>query len=147
MQIDYEDKLKIKWTTIDEVENEEQLLDDMIEYFVEQKEPLEYYKKEVDGANADIKFMMHKLNKNEFTTHMGNTAKVTTQKRESFIDDKLISKLKELGVTSPIKTVEVVDMDELENVIYNGDLDASKLTDCKQVKEVVVLKVSKKKGE
>ena len=61
--------------------------------------------------------------------------------------DKLIAKLKELGVVSPIKTVEVVDMDELENVIYNGWLDASELTNCKQVKEIPTLKVTKKKGE
>ena len=38
-------------------------------------------------------------------------------------------------------------MDELENVIYNGGLDASQLTSCKQVKEIPVLKVTKKKGE
>ena len=44
------------------------------------------------------------------------------------------------------KTVEVVDMDELENVIYDGLLDASELSNCKQVKEVEVLKVTKKKG-
>ena len=147
MVVDYEDNLKLKWSTIEDAKNEEELLSDMINYFTEQKEPFESYKKEVDGANADIKFLMNKLGKNEFTSSWGYTAKLNIQKRESFIEDKLIAKLKELGVVSPIKTVEVVDMDELENVIYNGWLDASELTNCKQVKEIPVLKVSKKKGE
>lgn len=147
MQVDYEDRLKLKWTSMAEYENEEQLLSDMIDYFMEQKEPYEEYKKELDGANADIKFLMNKLGMKEFTSSWGYTAKLNVQKRESFDDNKLITKLKELGVTTPIKTVEVVDMDELENVIYNGGLDASQLTGCKQIKEIPVLKVSKKKGE
>ena len=147
MQIDYEKDLKIDWNCIDEYENEEQFLSEMIEYYFEQKQELDELKKETENANTDIKYLMNRLDKKEFKTDLGVVAKINVQKRESFVDEKLIAKLKELKVTSPIKTVEVVDMDELENVIYNGDLDASKLTDCKQVKEVVVLKVSKKKGE
>jgi hypothetical protein len=128
--------------------NNKSLFEYIAKYFPEEYNSIEqYYKKEVDGANADIKFMMNKLGKNEFTTHKGNIAKVNIQKRESFVEDKLIAKLKELGVVTPIKTVEVVDMDELENVIYNGGLNASELTGCKQIKEIPVLKVTKKKGE
>lgn len=147
MQIDYEKDLKINWNCIDEYENEEQFLSDMIGYYFEQKQELDGLKKETENANTDIKYLMNRLNKKEFQTDLGLVAKINVQKRESFIDEKLIAKLKELKVTTPIKTIEVVDMDELENVIYNGDLDASKLTDCKQVKEVITLKVSKKKGE
>lgn len=147
MQIDYEKDLKIKWNSIDEYKDEEQFLSDMIGYYFEQKQELDGLKKETENANTDIKYLMNRLNKKEFQTDLGLVAKINVQKRESFIDEKLIAKLKELKVTTPIKTIEIVDMDELENVIYNGDLDASKLTDCKQVKEVITLKVSKKKGE
>ena len=147
MQIDYEKDLKIEWNCIDEYENEEQFLSDMIEYYFQQKQELDGLKKETENANSDIKYLMNRLDKKEFQTDFGLVAKMNVQKRESFIDEKLIAKLKELKVTTPIKTIEIVDMDELENVIYNGDLDASKLTDCKQVKEVITLKVSKKKGE
>lgn len=147
MQIDYEKDLKIKWNCIDEYENEEQFLSEMIEYYFEQKQELDGLKKETENANTDIKYLMNRLDKKEFQTDFGLVAKMNVQKRESFDDDKLLAKLKELKVTTPIKTIEIVDMDELENAIYNGDLDASKLADCKQVKEVITLKVSKKKGE
>lgn len=123
------------------------LLEEQIQNFYADKQQLDYYKKVTDDRNKSIKNMMQELEKTEFVTSDGIVAKMNVQKRESFIDDKLILKLKELGVTTPIKTIEVVDMDELENVIYNGNLDASELTGCKQIKEVVVLKVSKKKGE
>lgn len=123
------------------------LLEEQIQNFYADKQQLDYYKKVTDDRNKSIKNMMQELEKSEFVTSDGIVAKMNVQKRESFIDDKLILKLKELGVTTPIKTIEVVDMDELENVIYNGNLDASELTGCKQIKEVVVLKVSKKKGE
>lgn len=127
--------------------NNVDLLEEQIQNFYADKQQLDYYKKVTDDRNKDIKNMMQELQKSEFVTSDGIVAKLNIQKRESFVDDKLISKLKDLGVTTPIKTIEVVDMDELENVIYNGDLDASELSSCKQVKEVAVLKVSKKKGE
>lgn len=123
------------------------LLSETIERFYEDKQNLDSFKKLTEEENKQIKEVMSNLNKSEFETDSGIIAKVNIQKRESFVDDKLIAKLKDLGVTTPIKTIEVVDMDELENVIYNGDLDASELSSCKQVKEVAVLKVSKKKGE
>ena len=147
MKIDYEKDLKIKWNSIDDYKDENEFLSDMVNYYFEQKQDLDMLKKETENVNTDIKYLMNKLNKKEFKTDSGLIAKINVQKKESFIDEKLIAKLKELGVVSPIKTIEVVDMDELENVIYNGWLDASELTNCKQTKEVITLKVSKKKGE
>lgn len=138
-----------KELTDDEINeiNEKIFLGDTIDTFYQNKQQLDYYKKETDVQNKRIKEVMNELEKTEFETENGIIAKINVQKRESFIEDKLIAKLKELGVTTPIKTIEVVDMDELENVIYNGGLDASELTGCKQVKEVVTLKVTRKKGE
>lgn len=111
------------------------------------KESMENYKREVDDKGVKIKQIMQSHNLESFNTIDGLTAKIVIQKRESFNEPSLIAKLKELGVTSPIKTIEVVDMDELENVIYNHKLDASEITNCKQTKEVVTLRVSEKKGE
>ena len=127
--------------------NDEDLLKELIEVYYEDKTILDGYKKSVDKHNKQIKEIMKDYNIEEYETDNGLIAKMNIQKRESFIDEKLIAKLKELGVTTPIKTVEVVDIDELENVIYNGQLNASELTNCKQVKEVITLKVTKKKGE
>ena len=125
----------------------EETLQSLIENFYEDKLQLDRFKKETDKENKEIKEIMNELNVDSFETGNGIVAKVSIQNRESFMDDRLIAKLKQLGVTSPIKTVEIVDMDELENVIYNGLLNAAELTDCKQVKQVTTLKVSKKKGE
>lgn len=122
-------------------------LDSLIGSFYTKKLKLDEYKKETDTENKRIKELMTELDITEYESTMGEVAKLSIQNRESFIDDKLIAKLKQLGVTTPIKTVEIVDMDELENVIYNGQLNAAELTDCKQVKQVQTLKVSKKKGE
>ena len=121
--------------------NDLELLNGLIGSYKQNKESLDNYKKIAEEQNSQIKEIMQNNNLEEYQTLDGLKAKITVQKRESFIDDKLIAKLKELGVTSPIKTVEIVDMDELENVIYNHQLDAAELTDCKQVKEVITLKV------
>ena len=128
-------------------ESDEDELQILIQAFYGDKQNLDVYKKTTDEYNKEIKKVMTDRNIDEFVTEDGIVAKLSIQNRESFMDDKLISKLKQLGVTTPIKTVEIVDMDELENVIYNGQLNAAELTDCKQVKQVTTLKVSKKKGE
>lgn len=127
--------------------NEEKILNLEIENYYENKKMLDSLKEDVDNRNKEIKSLMQKLEINDFETDNGTKAKITTQKRESFIEDKLLLKLKTLGITEPIKTIEVIDYDELENAIYNNKLDASILTDCKQVKEVVTLKVTRRRGE
>lgn len=127
--------------------NDEDLLKELIEVYYEDKTAMDGYKKSVDKHNKQIKEMMQDYNIEELETDNGLVAKMNIQKRESFNEAKLLEKLKTLGVTTPIKTIEVVDMDLLEDSIYNGQLDASKLSDCEQVKEVITLKVNKKKGE
>lgn len=121
---------------------EERILNSTIECFYKDKQQLDYYKKETDNANKEIKEMLKKLNKTEFETDNGLIAKMTISKRESFIEESLLDKLKELKVDGIIKTKEYVDMDALEDAIYNGKLDASELSNCRQTKEVITLKVS-----
>lgn len=123
----------------------ERLLNSTIECFYNDKQKLDNYKKSTEEYNKEIKKLMNQLNKTEFETDNGLVAKITVQNRESFNEDKLINTLRKLGITAPIKTKEYVDMDELENEIYNGQLDASELTSCKVSKEVVTLKVSERK--
>ena len=121
-------------------------LNDYIEEFYIVKNEADKYKKIADDDNKKIKELMEKANFTEFETSNGLVAKVSIQKRESFNEDKLIAKLKELNICKPIKTIEVIDYEALEDVIYNNELDATKISDCKQIKEVQVLKVNKKKG-
>ena len=117
----------------------------IIQCFYEDKQKLDMYKKSTEEYNSEIKKLMSKLDKNEFETDDGLVAKINIQNRESFIDDKLIEKIKELNVSGIIKTKEYVDIDELEDAIYNGRINASELTNCKTSKEVITLKVSQRK--
>ena len=125
--------------------SEERLLNSTIECFYQDKQQLDKYKKSTEEYNKEIKELMSKIDRTEFKTDTGITAKLSIQKRESFNEEKLIQKLKELNGNTAIKTKEYVDMDELEDLIYNGHIDAGQLTNCKQVKEVKVLKVTKLK--
>lgn len=130
---------------MDEVFYDERLLSSTIKCFYEDKQKLDIYKKSTEKYNSEIKELMSKLDKDVFETDDGLLAKMAIQQRESFDEDKLIEKLKALNGHTAIKTKEYVDMDELENLIYNGHLDASQLSSCRIIKEVVTLKVSKRK--
>ena len=127
--------------------NEERILNSTIECFYEDKQLADKYKKSAEEYNKEIKQLMSTINKNEFETDSGLIAKISVQKRESFIEEALLQKIKELKVPGIIKTKEYVDMDLLEDAIYNEKLDASELTTCRKIQEVVTLKVSKKKGK
>ena len=129
------------------MEDKELVLDEMIKNFYTDKQEADHFKKMADDFNAAIKTLMAELDKEEFVTSNGLIAKRSVQKRESFNEGKLIERLKELGAVGAIKTVEVVDYDKLEDAIYNEEFDATKIADCKQIKEVITLKVTQKKGE
>lgn len=120
-------------------------LDGLIEVFYNHKKELDKYKKTTDEYNKQIKSELNKLRATEFETESGLVAKLSIQNRESFNEDLLISKLKELKVNEVIKTKEYVDMDALEDAIYNGKLNASELSNCKIIKTVETLKVTVKK--
>ena len=121
-------------------------LKELVRFFYEDKQQLDNYKKSTDEYNKDIKEIMGQLDLTEFESD-DLVAKIGVQNRENFNEDKLIDKLKSLNVSGVIKTKEYVDMDALENAIYNELIDASELTSCKEVKTVTTLKVSKKKGK
>lgn len=123
----------------------EQILSNTIEAFYDDKQQLDFYKKETDKQNKEIKEAMSKLNKTEFETDNGYIAKITVQKRENFNEDKLLAKIKDLGVEGIIKTKEYIDMDALEDAIYNERLNASELSNCRESKETITLRVSKNK--
>ena len=116
-------------------------LDGLIEVFYDHKKELDKYKKTTDEYNKQIKSELNKLGTTEFVTESGLVAKLAIQNRESFNEDLLIAKLKELEVNEVIKTKEYVDMDALEDAIYNGKLNASELSNCKIIKTIETLRV------
>lgn len=126
------------------MENYAKQLERLIPKYMENNLKMKDYKKLVDEDNGKIKHLM-KGNAIE-VFEVGNLkASCTTSERMSFNEDALIEKLKELKTRGIVKKKEYVDMDALENAIYHGKLSAAELASCQETKEVVTLKVSKKK--
>jgi hypothetical protein len=117
---------------------------------VEQYVALDVKAKQLDTLkkplNAEIKAYMKESGIKELSTA---DVKVVygVQERVSINEPKLLEKLKALGVTAAIKTVEVVDHEKLEGMIYNGELQASAVEECLERKEVETLTVKGAKSK
>lgn len=122
-----------------------QKLEELITHYHLNKVEADSYKKIVDKDNAAIKAIMLEENIPEVITADGLKATCSISYKESFVEDALIAKIKELGVDGVIKQKEYVDMEALENAIYHGQLNAAELAPCQEKKEVVTLRVSKVK--
>ena len=105
---------------------------------------MDSYKKLVDSDNKEIKEIMQENKLPEFIVD-DIKATCSVSERTDFIEEALIEKLKEMKVKGIIKKKEYVDMDALENAIYNGKVNAGELASCQTTKEVVTLRVSKVK--
>jgi len=115
--------------------------------YYEHKTELDFYKKQCDAENAEIKEAMKEQNIKDFEVD-GVVAKYVIQNKETMNEDKLLQVLKNAGYTELIKTREYVDMDALENALYHSNIDNDTILEmdkCREVKEVIQLRVSKKK--
>lgn len=124
----------------------EEKLQELIPHYQLNKSEMDSYKKVVDKDNKEIKMIMLESQLPEFI--VGDIkATCSVSEREDFIEEALIEKLKEMKVDGVIKMKEYIDMDALENAIYNGELNAAELASCQTKKEVVTLRVTKIKEE
>ena len=103
------------------------------------------YKKDADACNKKIKALMAKDNLEE---ECGEQYKVIyyVQNKQSLNEEKALDILKRAGVTKCVKTVEVLDSDALESMLYNGELPnevVTELATCRSSKQVPALKVTK----
>lgn len=122
-------------------------LKSLITNFYSVKSMADNFKKESDKINKDIKKGMAESNLDTVDVEEeGLVCELKIQERKSFNTPKLVEYLKGLDVELPgvIEVVETVNEDALENAIYNGLIDASKLNEFVVVKPVQVLKVKKK---
>lgn len=118
-------------------------LEELIKRYYNLKTEMDSYKKQVDADNKEIKKLMGDSNMAIFD--VGDITAVCQEiVSESFDEDKLLSCIKELGLNSCIKTKEYVDMAELENLIYSGEIDPKQLSDCKITKTQTRLTVKKR---
>ena len=120
---------------------------ELIPSYKEHKTELKELEEIAESENAKIKDYMGQLKTDRFIA--GDwVAAVTDSKRESFNEPKLMEILKALGVKGIIKKREYVDMDALENAIYNKEIDAAAIMSAKETKIVTTLRIlKKKKGE
>lgn len=122
-------------------------LKELIPVYYDNKQNLDFYKKQCDAENAKIKELMAEQKITDFEVD-GITAKYVIQNKESMDEDRLLILLKERGYENVIKTREYVDMDLLEDALYHDTIDKDTIVEmdkCKNVKEVIQLRVSKRK--
>lgn len=127
-------------------------LEELINAYRTNKQEVDDLKKVVDRQNKEIKDIMLEEDLKEFTTYNNYTAKIIVTEKDTMNEELLLSRLQVVKDKYPnlIKTREYVDLDELENLVYNNLLDdntISKVNSCITTKEVVQLRISKKKGE
>lgn len=130
------------------IETEEVLtLDELIPVYAENKADLDKIKKVCEAQNADIKRQLEEMGEDEYTAG-GYVVKRTVSTRESMNEERLLEMMKKHKIPGVIKTKEYVDMDALESYLYSSilfDDVAADLDSCREVKEVVQLRISKEK--
>lgn len=123
----------------------------LIKKYYQNKRELDGYKKICEEDKNAIKNVM--LSDNLETFKSGDlVASCKTITSESFDDDKLITKLKTVWKEQSgskkcpwVKTIEMPDMEAIENAIYDGLIKPDDLKSCKVKKQQVRLTVSKVK--
>lgn len=115
--------------------------------YYEHKTEMDFYKKQCDAENAEIKQAMKEQDIKDFEID-GIVAKYIVKNKESMNEEKLIKVLKDAGYINLIKTKEYVDMDEVESALYHNAIDTDTIIEmdkCREVKEIIELRLSKKK--
>lgn len=127
------------------------ILDELIPNYVQNKRELDSYKKICESENNAIKEKMLEIGQDNYSTG-GYIAKCNVSERVSINEDKLLSVIKKYYIVEVIKTREYVDMDALENYLYHLDEEdpntqklLSDIDKCRDIKEVVTLRVSKER--
>ena len=128
-------------------------LNELVARYGKTNAELKVLKTSADADNKEIKSIMSSTGLTEYEAG-GYKAKYSVSKSESFDDDKLVKKLKEFMFDGKsahkaglIDYVPVVNMEVLEDFIYNGKINAASLADCKVTKETARLTISKVKSK
>ena len=147
--------MRLKPQLVEENNGDKELtLNELIPQYALNKSELDAYKKLCDRDNAKIKDIMLKADEKEHES--GDwVAKVNVSERVTMNEDILISLFTSVPAFTVInesfgivKTKEYIDFDALENAIYKdsfSDEQKNEIAMAKEVKEVVTLKVSRKK--
>lgn len=124
------------------VEQELQLI---IPQYARHKELLDDYKKTCDAENDKIKLLLLSADRKDYKTG-GYKATRTEVNKEIMDEIALLSVLHKYGITDAIKTKEYVDMDALENYLYNATICpelAADIDKCRKTSTSIRLTITK----
>ena len=114
--------------------------------YASMKADADKFKKAAEDLNKNIKQVMTDNNLDKYSASGFTVTKVVTNK-ESMNEQKLLQVAKKYNIPA-IKTVEVIDMDALENFLYHTDVSDEIMEDlakCKSKTEVIQLRIKEEK--
>lgn len=117
-------------------------LAELREAYKARKLAFEQAKKEEEKYKKLLKDAMEEAGEKDFTDEAGYRFERIVQERKSMDEPKLLEALHERNLTGCIKTVEAVDEDATLKAVEAGELPAEVLTECLNVTEVVMLKMT-----
>jgi hypothetical protein len=120
--------------------------EDKVQMFFDKKKLADRLKKELEPLNREIKKHMDENNLQELELS-DYTIKITTQDRSTLNEERVVTRLHELGLEDCILIVEKPNQEAIEKKIYDNEIKATVFEDCTDINIVPVLKVSKKGGK
>lgn len=123
------------------------MLETMVEMYGKNKTTLDGLKKICDADNKKIKAMMVEGKHSKFKSEH-YVATYYESERTNFDNEKALAILKRAGINQCVKTIEVLDEDALESMLYNDEIPVEILSDlnsCREVKKIPTLKISERK--
>lgn len=123
---------------------------DLVTSYAENKATVDEFSKICDVQNKEIKEYLHKSQSNG--GEYGEYTVTLKQIDKSYMDSEaLLDFCKSHNITACIRTMEFVDKDILETMIYNGEIDTDTIVamnSCKisKFQENLYVKKTKKKG-
>lgn len=126
-----------------EESNKENIIDELIEDYYQLKESQKDLNRVVDDFNERIKVYFKENNLDKYEVN-GYKATVTKAIKKNYIDKLLIPRLKSLGFSEAVDTIEVINNDVLESLLYNNKLKIEDIEDCQNIQETISLRVTKK---
>ena len=125
----------------------ENKLTNLVNDYIFNKDREKEFKDLASAQNTEIKVIMNEMKLDKFETDNGKVT-LSERKSEDFIEDKLITFLKDRNLSDGIvKTKEYVDFDALESAIYHEKISGDNLKDmaeCKEVKVTQVLRINRR---
>ena len=115
-------------------------LDQKAKQYLDLKDTEKKTKADIATINSEFKQHLKEVNQTEVKTD-NFEIKVAERVTETFNNEKLLERCKELNALHLIKTIEVVDMEAFQKTLYDGEIEPTLFKDCIETKVAEVLTV------